>query len=91
MNDEQILNNINATITHILLWAEKHCRKARGHAWLPLLAIAGCTVITAKWHFSDVCNQQLNIRLFDWAQAIIQAKQQLKDACKVLHQKQANA
>ena len=90
-DDERILNKINDDITQILLHAEKHCKKAHGHAWSPLLAIAGCTVITAKWHFSDVINHRLNIRLFDRAQAIIKAKQQLKEAYKVLRQVQANA
>ena len=43
-------------MTQILLRAENQCKKARGHAWSPLLAIAGRAVITAKWHFSDVIN-----------------------------------
>ena len=85
------MNQIDATITRILLRAEKNCKKARGHAWSPLLAIAGCAVIAAKWHFSDVINHRLNIHLLDRAQAIIKAKQQLKEAYKVLHQVQTNA
>ena len=85
------MNQIDATITRILLRAEKNCKKARGHAWSPLLAIAGRAVIAAKWHFSDVISHHLNIRLLDRAQAIIKVKQQLKEAYKVLHQVQANA
>ena len=90
-DDERLLNKINDDITRILLRAERHCKKARGHAWSLLLAIAGRTGIAAKWHFSDVINQRLNIRLLDRAQAIIKAKQQLKEAYKVLRQVQANA
>ena len=90
-DDECILNQINAAITCILLHAEKHCKKARGHAWSPLLAITGHAIIAAKWHFLDVINHCLNIHLLDRAQAIIKAKQQLKEAYKVLCQVQANA
>ena len=68
-----------------------NCKKARGHAWLLLLAIAGHAVIAAKWHFSDVINHCLSIRLLDRAQAIIKVKQQLKEAYKVFCQVQANA
>ena len=89
-DNECILNKINKIITWILLKAKKECKKASGHAWSPLLAIAGCTVIVAKWHLSDVLNHCLNIRLIDHAQAIIQAKQQVKEAYKVLHQVQQN-
>ena len=70
-DDEWILNQIDAEITWILLCAEKHCKKARGHAWSLLLTIAGRVIIAAKWHFSDVINHHLNICLLDRAQAII--------------------
>ena len=83
-DDEWILNKINKMITQILLQAEKDCKTARGHAWSPLLAIAGCVVIAAKWHFLDVLNHRLNIWLLDHTQTITQAKQQVKEAYTVL-------
>ena len=67
------------------------CKKARGHAWLPLLANAGHTFIATKWHLSAVLNGHLQIRLLDCAQAIINAKKQLKEAYATLRKVQKNA
>jgi hypothetical protein len=90
-NDEKILNKIDSDITNILLSAEIKCKKAKGHAWSPLLANAGRTVIAAKWHLSDLLNSRLVIPLWDRAQAIIDARQQVKDAYALLRQIQCDA
>ena len=58
---------------------------------VPLLANAGRAVIAAKWHLSDVMNGRLTITLWNRAEAIIQAKAQLKEAYSVLRQVQQNA
>jgi hypothetical protein len=71
--------------------AEKKCKKAKGHAWSPLLANAGRTVIATKWHLSDLMNGRLHIPLWSHANAIIQAKQQTKDAYATLRAVQQNA
>jgi hypothetical protein len=55
-NDARILNKIDTDITKILLEAERNCKQAKGHAWSPLLANAGRTVIATKWHLSDLIN-----------------------------------
>jgi hypothetical protein len=83
-NDERILNKIDRDITRILLHAETDCKKAKGHAWSPLLANAGQTVIAAKWHLSNVLNGRLHLPLWDRAQAIIAAKAQVKEAYQLL-------
>jgi UDP-N-acetylglucosamine:LPS N-acetylglucosamine transferase len=57
----------------------------------PLLANAGRTVIAAKWHLSDLINGRTNMLLLDRARAIIQAKQQVKDAYATLRKVQQNA
>jgi hypothetical protein len=49
-NDVHILNKIDRDITAALLKAERECKRAKGHAWSPLLAKAGHTVIATKWH-----------------------------------------
>ena len=90
-DDIRILNKIDNDITKILLNAETECKKARGHAWSPLLATAGRTVIAAKWHLSDVLNNRLQISLWNRAEAIIHAKAQLKAAYAVLRQVQRDA
>ena len=90
-NDERILNKIDDSITQIMLRAEVECKKARGYAWSPLLANAGRTVIAAKWHLSAVLNGRLQLRLMDRAQAIINAKRQLKEAYTTLCKIQKNA
>jgi hypothetical protein len=90
-NDVRILNKLDSDITRILLKAERECKKARGHAWSPLLANAGRTVIAAKWHLSDVLNHRLQISLWHRAEAILQAKAQLKEAYAVLRQVQRDA
>jgi hypothetical protein len=50
------LNKIDNDITDILLAAKRDCKKAKGHDWSPLLANAGRTVITGKWHLSALIN-----------------------------------
>jgi hypothetical protein len=88
--DERILNHINIAITKILIHAEAHCKHAKGHAWLPLLANAGRAVIAAKWHLSDLLNGRTHAPLFDRARAIIQAKAKVKEAYALLRQVQQN-
>ena len=85
------MNQIDETITTIMLHAEIKCKKAKGHAWLPLLANAGHTVIAAKWHLSALLNHRTQLRPMDRAQAIIDARKQLKDAYAMLCQVQNNA
>ena len=84
MDDEHILNEIDTAITKILIHTEIECKKAKGYAWLPLLANAGHTVIAAKWHLSAALNGRLQIQLMDCTCAIIAAKKQLKEAYTVL-------
>ena len=91
MDDECILNKINTAITKILIHAEMECKKAKGYAWSPLLANAGCTVIAAKWHLSAVLNGSLQLCLMDRAHAIIPAKKQVKEAYTVLCKVQKHA
>jgi hypothetical protein len=90
-DDERILNKIDRDITKILLSAEKNCKKAKGHAWSPLLANAGRTVIAAKWHLSNVINGRYSLTLWNRAEEIIQAKAQVKAAYAVLRQVQKDA
>jgi hypothetical protein len=52
--DKKILNDIDANITAIMIWAETKCKRAKGHDWSPLLANAGRTVIAAKWNLSNI-------------------------------------
>ena len=91
MDDECILNKIDTDITKILICAKIECKKAKGYAWSPLLANAGHTVITTKWHLSAVLNGRLQLRLMDRAHAIIAAKKQLKEAYTVLCRVQKHA
>jgi translation initiation factor 2B subunit (eIF-2B alpha/beta/delta family) len=89
--DARILNKIDTDITKILLAAESQCKKAKGHAWSPLLANAGRTVIAAKWHLSNLCNGRLTLTLWNRAKAILQAKAQLKEAYAMLRKVQQDA
>jgi hypothetical protein len=61
LNDEKILNKIDCDITKIMLRAERDFKRAKGHAWSPILPHAGKTVIAAKWHLSDVRLGQIPI------------------------------
>jgi hypothetical protein len=79
-NDVRILNKIDRDITTTLLHAEQDCKCAKGHAWSPLLANAGCTVIAAKWHLSNVIHGRFPTQLWDRAVAIIHTKAQIKEA-----------
>jgi hypothetical protein len=90
-DDERILNEIDQAITKILLDAEGKCKTAKGHAWSPLLANAGRAVIAAKWHLSDILNGRVYAPLWNRAEAIIQAKAQVKEAYALLRKVQANA
>ena len=89
--DEGILNAIDTTITKVLLTAEVKCKQARGHDWSPLLATAGRAVIAAKWNLSDIRNGRISATLWNRAEAMIQAKAQVKEAYAVLRQVQLNA
>jgi hypothetical protein len=71
VNNERILNKLERDITKILLSAEKACKKAKGHAWSPLLANAGRTVIAAKWHLSNIITGQYQLTLWNRAEEII--------------------
>ena len=90
-DDERLINKIDNNITRILLQAEAKCKRAKGYAWSPLLANAGHTIITAKWHLLAILNGQLQIRLMDRTHAIIAAKKQLKEAYQTLHKVQKHA
>jgi hypothetical protein len=89
--DERILNKLDRDITKILLSAEKDCKKAKGHAWSPLLANAGRTVIAAKRHLSNVIHGRYQLSLWNRAEEIIRAKAQFKAAYAVLRQVQKDA
>ena len=84
-NNECILNKISEMITWVLLSTEAKCKKARGHAWSPILATAGKAIIAAEWPLSYILNGCLCIHLFDKAWAIIHAKKQLKEAYAILY------
>ena len=91
-NDIKILNAIDRNITEIMLWAERKCKNAKGHAWSPLLANAGRTVIAAKWHLSDVRNGRYQLPPnIPRADAIKNAKAKIKEAYALLRQVQDNA
>jgi hypothetical protein len=90
-NDERILNKIDRDITKILLSAENDCKRAKGHAWSPLLANAGRTVIAAKWHLSNVIHGRYHLTLWNRAEEIIRAKAQVKAAYATLRQVQKDA
>jgi hypothetical protein len=67
------------------------CKRAKGHAWSPLLANAGRTVIAAKWNLSNLINGRVQATLWNRAEAILQAKAQVKEAYALLRQVQQNA
>jgi hypothetical protein len=90
--DERILNAIDNKLTDILLWAESKCKHAHGHAWSPLLANAGRTVIAAKWNLSNIMHGRTPIPPhLPRAMAISNAKEQIKEAYTLLRKVQANA
>jgi hypothetical protein len=89
--DERILNQLDDNITKILINAETHCKHAKGHAWSPILANAGRAVIAAKWHLSDLLNGRTHAPLWNRAEAIIQAKAQVREAYALLRQVQQHA
>jgi hypothetical protein len=90
--DERIMNEIDQTLTEILLWAESKCKRAHGHAWSPLLANAGRTVIAAKWNLSNIMHGRTPIPPhIQRATAISTAREQVKDAYTILRKVQANA
>ena len=91
MADERILNQLDDNITKILINAETHCKHAKGHAWSPILANAGRAVIAAKWHLSDLLNGRIHAPLWNRAEAIIQAKTQVREAYALLRQVQQHA
>jgi hypothetical protein len=92
-NDVRILNNIDATITDIMLWAENKCKRPKGqYEWSPLLANAGRTVIAAKWNLSNIMTERTPIPPdITRDQAISNARLQIKDAYQCLRKVQQNA
>jgi hypothetical protein len=92
-NDVWILNNIDATITEIMLWAETKCKRPKGqYEWSPLLANAGRMVIAAKWHLSNIMTGRTSIPPdLTREQAISTARTQIKDAYNVLRKVQRHA
>jgi hypothetical protein len=90
-DDVRILYQIDSDITNILLAAERQCKTAGGHAWSPLLANAGRTVIAAKWHLSDLLNHRIADNLVNRAEALLAARAQVCDAYALLRQIQHNA
>ena len=91
--DVNILNAIDMNITEILLWAERHCKRAKGpHDWSPLLASAGQTVITAKWSLSNIIHGRTHIPPNVLREtAISKAKSLITEAYKTLRKVQKNA
>jgi hypothetical protein len=87
-DDARILHKIDSDITAILLDAERKCKTAKGHAWSPLLANAGRTVIAAKWHLSDLLTNRIAMSLWNRAESIIAAKEQVREAYATLRKVQ---
>jgi peroxiredoxin len=90
-DDARILHKIDSDITAILLDSERKCKTAKGHAWSPLLANAGRTVIAAKWHLSDLLTNRIAMSLWNRAESIIAAKEQVREAYATLRKVQKHA
>jgi hypothetical protein len=92
-DDVRILNEIDATITTIMLWAETKCKRPKGQfEWSPLLANAGRTVIAAKWNLSNLMTGRTPFLIeLTRAEAISTARKQIQDAYAALRRVQRNA
>jgi hypothetical protein len=92
-DDVRILNEIDTTITEIMLWAENKCKRPKGQfEWSPLLASAGRTVIAAKWNLSNLMTGRTPIPItLTRDEAVSTARKQIQEAYAALRKVQRNA